>query len=408
VAAIFFVRLYRWIIAAFVAPKYKVPIFLQWFGLQFMIVGFLMLKSFSTTYETLSPAGWLLDTEAVRTLVESRGSDSVTVNMTKYDEEADLFSFRPLVLFSLTMPFWVVGSFVVCLFHTWQHVNETRSMNKHHVHEDTKRDSTILVLALPAIYGLMAFKAVVHVWQVIVNQPMGFEFVQNWEDRKDFYDQMYESCFMVGDVYEAMALYMFGVLTVSCITEKVHKQAESAKNDKQGSAATDEFCKTGNDLAHSLHGLTVIGIRYFCLSCIFQAFYYITTIGLKYNNYDLGITKEQEALVSSFFTGTGTIASFAAIENIIVVEHAFGETLLEAFSPAKKFWSAKVLVSLSFLQKCLLVLPPFSHWSPTQQNLWFSTLITFECFVIALFHLLAWGHKEEWYDKTEGQQPLLA
>merc|ERR1712032_853128 len=101
--------------------------------------------------------------------------------------------------------------------------------------------------------------------------------------------------------------------------------------------------------------------------------------------------------MGNIFTGMGTIASFAAIENIIVVEHSFGETFLRAFSPARKFWSAKVLVSLSFMQKSLLLCPPFSSWTETKQNLLFSSLITFECFLIAFFHFIAWRHDEDWY-----------
>lgn len=171
--------------------------------------------------------------------------------------------------------------------------------------------------------------------------------------------------------------------------------------------ATEELAGTGHDLAHSLHGLTLIGIRYFCISCTLQAAYSLTTIGLKYLNFNVPITKDQDKMMGIFFLGTGTIASFAAIENIIIVEHAFGHSLLKAFSPVQKFWSAKVLVSLCFLQKSLLLLPPFSYWSGTQQNLLFSSLITFECFVIALFHRHAWDHTEQWYGKDTARGKSL-
>merc|ERR1712228_471387 len=114
-------------------------------------------------------------------------------------------------------------------------------------------------------------------------------------------------------------------------------------------------------------------------------------------NMPLPVTEKQDTAIGNVFTGMGTIASFAAIENIIVVEHAFGETFLSAFSPARKFWSAKVLVSLSFMQKIVLSCPPFLYWSETKQNLLFSSVICFECFLIAIFHMLAWQHQESWY-----------
>ena len=79
-----------------------------------------------------------------------------------------------------------------------------------------------------------------------------------------------------------------------------------------------------------------------------QALCHLVVIGLRYLEYELLTTEEQNMMLGSIIFGTGAIASFAAIENI-VVEHAFGGTFFSAFLPAKKFWSAKVLVPFSFM-----------------------------------------------------------
>ena len=102
-----------------------------------------------------------------------------------------------------------------------------------------------------------------------------------------------------------------------------------------------------------------------------------------------------------FFYGAGFVASFAAIGNIMQIETGFHEVLHE-FGPAPKFWGTKILVSLAFLQSIFLgVCPPFNGWSAIRINLFYASLLTLECFLIALLHLRAWGHGEEWYEEQE-------
>merc|ERR1712203_899221 len=154
---------------------------------------------------------------------------------------------------------------------------------------------------------------------------------------------------------------------------------------------------------------TVSGVMYFCVSCGLQASYTLLVTTLDYVNLPIAMlsTPSMEEKAHYFFLGMGTIASAVAIQNIITVEHTFGHKFLSMFNPSRKFWSAKVLVSLAFMQTCLLMLPPFSSWSVTMQNLFYSSAICAECFVISLFHLMAWNHNEKWYKGVESSSDKL-
>jgi len=285
-----------------------------------------------------------------------------------------------------------------------------------------KRDETILVLGLPMVYGLMAFKAVVHMWQVVTNHSLGIESNKNWVERKDFLFRMYESAFMVGDVYESAALYVFAYITLRVIKRQVKdivtKANEAASRSSLKTQATErELGVTTHDLMENLAAETISGIMYFCVSCIVQAAYTLIVTGAAYYNHPIWSLSSPSTASKAhyFFLGMGTVASCAAIQNIITIEHSFGEKFLGSFSPNKKFWSAKVLVSIAFIQTLLLDLPPFNAWPKTKQNLLYSSMICFECFLIALFHCIAWYHSETWYVEYEKRrqsqsiaQPLLA
>lgn len=63
--------------------------------------------------------------------------------------------------------------------------------------------------------------------------------------------------------------------------------------------------------------------------------------------------------------------------------------------------SAKVLVSLAFIQTLAMQLPPFSLLSETRQKLLYASTTCFECFLISIFHFTAWSAKERWFLESE-------
>merc|ERR1711934_1098119 len=114
-------------------------------------------------------------------------------------------------------------------------------------------------------------------------------------------------------------------------------------------------------------------------------------------------TKHVKDFVHAFFLGTGLVASFAAIGNVMIVEEDF-EELLKEFKPSLKFWGTKMLVSLACMQS-MVIGACFGSWGEVRSNLLYSSMLRFECFLIAIFHCLGWRATDAWYGDYEVDHP---
>jgi len=340
-------------------------------------------------HKVLAPSGWLDDEQTKIAILAAPGD----LDMDVWTEVGSLEGYGALKWLGLSTPFWLVGTFIVCIFHTYKQSKAcTGGLLAH-----PQRDETMTVLALPAVYCLMSFKALCHMWQIVVNYSMGIHQNTSFAVRVQFYMGMYDSNFMVADVYEGLALLIFANLTLEIIERKVREQMQSTH------AHGSEQAEVQDEVLHIMTKQSVNGVFLFCAACCLQAFYNLTVTSLEYFNHPIEFlsSPEMKNKAHYFFLGVGAVASAVAIQNILTVEHAFGEKFLTMFSPSKKFWSAKVLVSLAFMQTILLFAPPFNMWSEPKQNIFYSSLICIECFFISLFHLAAWHHSEDWYQEGE-------
>jgi len=317
--------------------------------------------------------------------------------------EASLEGYDWLRYLSFSTPFWLIGTFAVSVIHTYLHVKKLSDNGG--LGNSKFRDKTLRILGLPMCYGLMSFKSVIRMWQVCVDHvgTLSTKHFVSYEARKEFVLQMYEANFMVGDIYEAYALAIFGGLVMEVLVKEISKNAPIQQSQD------DNIQK----MKQSMGSLTVAGIMLFFWVCLLQATYtlVVTSLGL-YNilpeyfssdpHYHSVFQNEHtREKVHYFFYGGGFVASFAAIGNIILVESNFHEALHD-FKPAPKFWGTKILVTIAFMQSIvLMVVPPMSYLSEVRRNLLYSTCLTIECFVIALMHLSAWNSDESWYVQNE-------
>lgn len=324
-------------------------------------------------------------------------------------------------------PLWVLLTLIVCVYHTHLHVNKIRDNRqegaKGRLVDCPQHDQTIVVLILPVVYGLMSFKSTCRMWQVMINHipvPMAHHDVHavafhGYVERKTFLLEMYDANFMVGDIYETIALVTFGNLVMGVLKKKIDRMKAIFKKKTDGredSAQLQDYIDKLND---AMKTLTVAGVKLFAMSCLLQGSYtlIITTFAFDVpwfhpelfsrDSGSLGTFQQPDmkTMAHYFFLGAGFIASFAAIGNIMIIEEDF-EELLEEFKPAKKFWGTKILVSLAFLQSILIsvFLTP-RGWSEIQSNLMYSSCLCLECLVIAIFHLVGWNADEEWYGDYE-------
>jgi hypothetical protein len=206
------------------------------------------------------------------------------------------------------------------------------------------------------------------------------------------------------------------------LKKKIDKMKAVFKEKTKGRPDAEELQTYITRLNDAMKTLTVAGVKLFAMSCLLQGVYMLTITTMAFDfpwvkpelfsrSADTPGLFQQEAtknMAHYFFLGCGFLASFAAIGNIMIIEEDF-EDLLHEFKPAYKFWGTKILVSLAFLQSILIsvFLTP-RGWSEIQSNLMYSSCLSLECLLIALFHLKGWSADESWYGDYELTDSLTA
>lgn len=412
------------------------PLQIRYYTWLYVVFFLLLLFALRSTFaDVMRISSWLDSATIERTVRQNmereEKEDAEEEMFRRWKEEASLEDYPILRWFSMLCPLWLVATFGTCLYHTLAHVAEIGECLKPGCQFDSTRavnmhDKTIRILALPMIYGLMSFEGVVRMWGIVIDRTSTNHHFVNWEHRTQYQTDMFEACFMVADLYESYALLIFGVLTINVLRQKITSKIELVKVDvspptspmavagsRGATHSFDELDLAIQDLMKELKGLTMLGVKLFCLTCFLQAIYKLSIMTLGF--YDiygpwfntdpsqrLGLfqTKAVKKGAHYFFYGAGFVASFAAIGNVVEVERGFHRNL-EEFSPFLKFWGVKVLVSIAFLQTlALLVIPPFTSWSETRSNIFYASVLCLECFLISVFHLRAWGPQETWYWKN--------
>jgi len=380
----------------------RVPLWLHYYVPLYLMLASVLVRSFVEMFYVLGPTGWLdpdQTEQLVMHIVKSRNASSWSgeekQEFHQWEEEASVDGQTglgdTLILFSFSAPVWLVITFFICTIHTIDHLRYCKDgLGNHKQH-----DATILILALPLFYGVAAFQGVIRMWQVITDYQLDAP-IQSWESKKEFLFELYDSDFIVGDIWESYALFIFGRVAMRVIFSRQNQRRTAL-----------ERTSTLGQLQSSAGKQSKVGILYFCIVCVVTAIYEVAMGTILY--YDLFpiktyMSEKSRVSLHYFFYGMGFITSCAAIHNLANLEQDFGEKFLGKFRPFTKFWSTKVIVSLAFFQQLLLYIPPFNRWSKTVQNLFYASLFCLESSALAFFHLFAWIPSESWYAETEVQK----
>merc|ERR1712032_446811 len=172
----------------------------------------------------------------------------------------------------------------------------TFSVNRHEM-----RDTTVQIVALPMVYGIMSFKCVVRMWQISCADPLSSsgEDWKNWWERREILWNVYRSNLNVADVYEAWALLGFAWMTIRIINKELLVKVKGVKHNvrilrhrmddrslcEQSKLSMSELEELAKSLQESVGQLTVQGIHAFVLVCFVEAFYGLFLSGCEY--YDL-------------------------------------------------------------------------------------------------------------------------
>jgi len=306
----------------------------------------------------------------------------------------------------------------ICGFQTSQHVSEIRSGRA-----TIKHDRAVQIIALPAVYGVMAMSSMARIF--CLTSKVAFKGMDKSVHKQieQLYISKSETCFWVGDLYEAWALYQFGKMTLDLIQASIRRMHRSQVREDRERA--DPLL-----VAHSaVEAIAWLGVTLFLLVCISQAgwsLYLLTFTGPieDYSEYNAQIAQ---------FGAAGVVASAGAIYNVHIVESTF-HMYFEGYRPLLKFITVKIIVSFAFFQKGMYFsLKAFQETLPgtAQQiigkvpligtilglsendfELFYDSLILYECILIALLHIWGWSAYEDWYleedEEEEGERkPLM-
>jgi len=319
---------------------------------------------------------------------------------------------RPIMI---AAPIAAVVAYTMCAAQTVRHVNEIRRGAA-----TLRHDRAVQIIALPAVYGVMAMSALTRMYQL---KAHSFEdssvSKMGDEERKQLFLSKAETCFWVGDLYEAWALYQFGQLTLQLIRSSVHRMRSSGSHE-QREAAQALLVAHG-----AVESIAWLGISLFLGVCLLQAGWscYLLTFTAPIQDFT-----QYNARMSQF-AAAGMVASAGAIYNVHVVESTFQE-YLKGYRPLLKFITVKIIVSFAFFQRGLFhMFASFQQTLPGMMqtlmdkvpllgdilrmgevdfNLFYSSLILYECILIALLHGCAWNAAEPWYADADADDQDVA
>jgi hypothetical protein len=317
---------------------------------------------------------------------------------------------KPMVLAG---PFVNIFTFVMSSLLVFQHVERIREESA-----VPRHDRAVQIILLPLIYSSMAMTSLTRMYTFVCTTATPYVDPSYPERHGGTAAELEavklavsrsETCFYVGDLYEAWALYQFGQLVLELIESGIMDQARFGRDVGKRAAA--------NALLQShkaVEALAWLGIWSFLICCVGQAGWSLWLIAINGNkthsieNYDTSMSQ---------FYVAGFLASCAAIYNVWIVENRFHH-YLDSFFPNMKFFTVKVLVSIAFVQRGAFsslgsmgdFLPEFvQKWAivqqfmqipPAQFEMFYATLIVFECCMIGMLHQWAWNSDEVWYDET--------
>jgi len=398
-----------------------------YYSVLYLLILLLMLTACSSLYEGVLLPTDMLNPDAVRSFVRdvmgntTDDREHVDSVFAKWREESDISDRQWLTYFALSCPFWCSFTWIVCACHTYKYaelVSKSGSMSYRGA--PLWSDCVCVILVLPAIYGLMTLKSVIRCLQIYINHvpPAGWEddasqvLFHSFEERRAFLREQYTANFAVGDIMEAVALITFGEMMSDYLERQMSIEESSGKMSRKG--------------IQTVSTLTVFGVQLFCLGCVLSGGWdlVITTVPLYFPDFapwlfsthlddatgmPVGSLQRErtKAAAEHFLLGFSFAASFAAIGNIMKLEQNFEEEL-EEFAPSLKFWGTKILVTLACVQSCLFAGLAAADFSEMEIDLIFACTLSFECFLIAIFHLKAWDHREPWLQRQrEGNNECL-
>jgi len=321
---------------------------------------------------------------------------------------------RVLVLLS---PPCVAVSVVISAVHTWKHLKHGRPWTDRRL--SPLHQFAIQIVFLAPVYGFFALMSVASISHLLEGRPpmqdaklflngsqlndINLAPKDSWLKYIELTDRWYSLNFIVADLYEARALYCFTVVCMKFINMQRKRRGIFSHSCEKCGAKCPECEGVNNTISHMLFmplkRMTLLGVQCFVWTNFFRCVY---VLGMEQIRESSPKTWRQIAGslqtlgdVDSFFEGFTLCVSSIAIWNLVTFEHYLTD-VLEEFEPKLKFWSAKIIVSLAFIQSIVIgqlaqFMPKDSDYLYYQQQLAYACLMCIEMLPVALLQLPAWN-----------------
>mmetsp|Transcript_68628 Transcript_68628/g.107313 ORF Transcript_68628/g.107313 Transcript_68628/m.107313 type:complete len:406 (+) Transcript_68628:77-1294(+) len=272
-------------------------------------------------------------------------------------------------------------------------------------------DRALQIVILPLVFAAMCMSCLTECYTFMIHDTSP-EINAKMEDML----ASAETCMWIADLYEAWALYQFGVLTIEILKQLWLKQGYSKD---QAARSSGLALLQAHPAVERLAWMGILSFVLVSVADVAVALFFLT-IGHRTPDF-VGKFNSAEA----DFDVAGFLASCTAIYNVYVLEHQFHHTL-EEFCPFLKFLTVKILVTFAYgqqyffeflqvmnslfptwVQNIVAGIPVLSTLTDCSQALFYTFyagLMIIECFFIALAHIYAWPSAEAWYD--EAMRPI--
>lgn len=301
-----------------------------------------------------------------------------------------------LLCLSLGTPVAMTGSFVIGGSHVFGHVREMHKFGRGHISTAQQRDRTIMVVTMPVVYSIMAFHAVLHLWDAFrrLDPELHEVDAETWKRSEEHANFEYAMLYAVAQLYESMSMGEFVQLSLEAIQSHIRSSIKAI--NIKGEGVTQSFVQYHMLMLKVLNSLTLQGVNLFVFTCLLDAIYNFVVVHYVRLT---GHVPTWEATSTQYIGGMGFLSSSAAIMNVISVETTL-HAQMGFFRVAPKFLSVKIMVSIAYIQG--LVIGVLSHqMSGLHGKLLYSSLMCYEILGLSIFHWYAWPTEEAWLRETE-------
>eukprot|EP00928_Gymnodinium_smaydae_P043100 TRINITY_DN28958_c0_g1_i1.p1 TRINITY_DN28958_c0_g1~~TRINITY_DN28958_c0_g1_i1.p1 ORF type:complete len:620 (-),score=92.15 TRINITY_DN28958_c0_g1_i1:190-2049(-) len=256
------------------------------------------------------------------------------------------------------------------------------------------RDTSMQVLLLPMVYGLVSAKNVTGTLMVLTNMSTPALECWHWSSAQSsqILSDVYDSNFALGDMYEAWALCCFAAMLAKVLREELQQ-------------------KIRLEVFHAFQHLLLIDVNVFNLVAATGAIYSISITWIKFRlGYDVCADYPSVCSLQPYLVAANWCVSSIAIYNLFTIEEKFANLQsMQVFRPRLKFFSIKLMVFVAFWMTFVMkIIRDACKLNDDEGKLLDASLRIYVMAIVAVLHIWAWWPWMSWYHMLDTMEEKLA